>query len=106
MDYADLVYSYTGHDVISNFWSAFLKFEKTSENAASDGFRSNLSGVTFCLPHQSVRFLFKLKKSFGSFSCLEFVKMKRQCDITVCSYCRKCALKLKSVKCHKFNNTI
>ena len=28
------------------------KFKKTTENAASDSFRSNFSGAAFCLPQQ------------------------------------------------------
>ena len=55
--HADLVCSHTGYDVISYFRS---KFEKTAENAASDGFESNCSGVAFCLPHQLVGVLFFL----------------------------------------------
>ena len=33
-------------------------FEKTVQNAASDGFGSKFSGATFCLPHQLVGVLF------------------------------------------------
>ena len=40
-NHADLVYSLTEYDVISYLWSAFM-FEKTIENATSDGFGSNL----------------------------------------------------------------
>ena len=45
--HADLVYSHTRCGVISCSWSAFIEVWKTVENAASDGFGSNLSGVTF-----------------------------------------------------------
>ena len=45
------------YDVTSHVQSAFIEVRKTAENAASDGFGSNLSGTAFCLPHQMVGFL-------------------------------------------------
>ena len=39
--------------------SATVKVEKTTENAASNGFASNLSGAAFCLQCQLVGFLLK-----------------------------------------------
>ena len=58
--HADLIYSHAGYDVTSYFRSAFIEVRKTVENAASDGFGSNVSGAAFCLPHQLVRFLLLL----------------------------------------------
>ena len=46
------------YDITSHFESVFIKVWKTAENAASDGFWSNLGGAAFCLPHQLVGFLF------------------------------------------------
>ena len=58
--HADIVYSHTGQGVTSYFRLAFIDVLKTAENAASDGFGSNFSDVAFCLPHQSVGFVFYL----------------------------------------------
>ena len=44
-----------GYDVTSYFQSAFTEVRKTAENAASDGFGSNLSGAAFCLFDSSYR---------------------------------------------------
>ena len=53
----DLIYSHTGYDDISYFWSAFIEVENMAENAVSDGFVSNFSGAAFFLPNQPVGFL-------------------------------------------------
>ena len=45
-------YEHTGYDVTSYFQSAFIAVRKTTENAVSDGVRSNFRGAAFCLPHQ------------------------------------------------------
>ena len=55
-----------GYDDISYAGRHFWKFEKTVHDAASYCFRSNFSGVAFCLPHQLAVFVFRLLKN-GSF---------------------------------------
>ena len=56
-------YSHTGYDVTSYFRTAFTEVRKTAENAASDSFRSQFSGVAFCLPHQLMDILFTVSGS-------------------------------------------
>ena len=56
--YADLFFSHIGINIISYFWSSFIEFRKKNENAASDGFGSNLSGAVICLLNQLLGFLF------------------------------------------------
>ena len=46
--HAELVLGKTQSYVTSYFRSAFRKFEKTSENAACDGFGANFCDVVFC----------------------------------------------------------
>ena len=46
-----------GYDDISYSDRDLWMFEKTAQNAPSDGVGSNFSGAAFCLPHQLVGFL-------------------------------------------------
>ena len=55
--HAYIGYSHTGYNITSDFRSAFIEVREKAENAASDGFGSNFSGVSFCLPNQLVGFL-------------------------------------------------
>ena len=47
--HAYIVYSHTGY-YVTNYFRSEVTAKKTVENAASDGFGSNLSGAVFCLP--------------------------------------------------------
>ena len=47
--HADQVYSRTEYDITSYFRSAFIDVRKTTQNAASNCFGSNFSGVAFLL---------------------------------------------------------
>ena len=46
---ADIGYSHNGYGTTSYFQSAVVEVRNTAENAASDGFESNFSGVAFCM---------------------------------------------------------
>ena len=46
---ADLVCSHTGHDVACYFRSVFIKVRKIANDATSNNFGSDFSGVAFCL---------------------------------------------------------
>ena len=66
--HAHLVYSHTGYDVISNFWSAFLeKFEENIRKCHLLWLSVWFKWLAFCLPHQLVGFEiidFKLPQTF------------------------------------------
>ena len=68
-----------GYDDFSYAGRHLWKFEKTVQNAASDGFGSNFSGAAFCLPHQLVSFLFSFPSSRKSIWSI---------PLPVCARCR------------------